>query len=589
MDLMLQRTLEGKFFSDELALEDKEILKIGPPQSIKAHGESVEYCEVSTNGLWVASSSNEGVAIFSSSDKKEVKWLARRSGFTKLNFSPDSKRLVAAFGKTFVCWSTTSLEEKWRKRKMTGVITSLQYLDDKRIAVGTTKGFLVEFDSENGEMTKHKIHRGAVTRIIKSKNVLVTSSLDGTIGRFDLLHSKSLSTLNMPRNIGVSDLLVIQGGTNAVTLGTDGVLIKWDLTKGTIIREMMRSSSMIKQLTTDRYETVVAALHGDGQLDVLEILSGAVLETWTGKDVSHSSVCYDQEYKRLYLGQKDGNITSIDFHTLPDASAAVDLHGYLKSCDCYESKNVTIDGTVIYGLSASVRSVLQNLVNGDTIGITKNKLENTLRYARKALDIGKRYEEDAALLEADVLMLEAYLKLLFGSNNELLEGKVILDRLAELVSDRAYFYNLSALYYLKLNELNQARAMINKAQSLSAVWIEPTYNKGIIYYASGENQVAEQNWKKTLACAPEHQRANLALVDYYLSLKRYDEARYYAYEWKKRDSSYVLPNQLIYASTNNGIEDLAVYSPGEKVHYGPYDGLFCRQIKRREQVKLPLC
>jgi WD40 repeat protein len=554
IDLFLQRTIGGKFFPDELSLVDKKTLTFGKFQLLKAHENTISDLAVSRDGMLIASCSGDGVSLINQSDSKQIIWLTKEEGFQLLDLSPDSKQVVASNGFQVKIWSSSTGKEIKQSPKIPGRITAVKFLDLNQIALGTSKGFLFLWNPETGDLAKYKIQKGGINCLESSKENLAIAGKDGVLRIFNLESGSVVKSMQLPNKSLINDLLVYNGGNNAITAHENGRIVKWDLLKGSVLRELKLGEISVDNITIDLFETVIFFTQKDGNFQVIDASTGEFLKS-PQKNGLVNTFEFDPYFGNLILGRRDGKIAVQELVTIPLESSATELHSYLLNAKLEVEEENSIDGTLIFGLSAKVSDVLDKLVNGHIEGITKEQLEKALRYARYANELGKKYEVDAVRLERDVLLLEIYQLILFGDQQKLESGRKLVDRLELLIPDKSFVYNVSAVYFLKLNDIVKAKEKINQAEKYSSIWVEPSYTKGLIYAAAGDNSYAEACWKRVLKLAPNHKNTNVSLVDLLIKNNRLLEAKFFADQLKSYDTLYIIPTVLASVTNESNVED----------------------------------
>lgn len=555
LQLLQEQTAANKFFEDELDSLDRLPFVIGSVQAKKNHAKTINAISVSNNGNFTATASVDGIALHKGQEVKSPTWLKGHSGdVTALDFNSANDQLVSGGQDNQVIIWDLSNNEKMENISISSPVSSLHYLNDSQIAIGTEKGSLVIWDLVLNSFKEYKLHKGKVTDIELSGNLILTSGMDGKIHVFDLVtRKKSLPFAGSETPI--NSLAIITTSNELLSAGEDGKLIRWEIDSRKLVKESTLELGPLSDIEIDPLEKYCFIGSKQKKAGVFDLSLNQLSKSRLASISGANTLVYDPVYNTLKIGEVDGSISVQQVKIKPENASAIELHEQLGSCDDLKKLQYKIDGTLIIGLNNQVNEVLNSLVNGEADQPNLSELLQAKRYAEKAFEVGKDYEVDADKLEINVRLIEVYEILLTDNKDQFKLALEKLKRIEELDPKGAYVFNVSALLYAKLNDAQKAKKMAAKAEKLAPQWAEASVNTGKVLSLTGDKKGAEQKFQETIKKAPEQSKGYTALGELYLEQGKLDEARKNLEKALQLDSGANTPLKL-YQETMGQIEML---------------------------------
>lgn len=525
MQLLMEQTAANKFFNDELDLLDQQAFSVGLIQSKKIHSSAVRSVASSKGGVYTASAGPEGISIITRQDLKGVKWIKDQKNTTGADFSPSGKVLATGNAEGNVnIYDPYSLELISTLPKLDAEISTLKFISEKTLVAGTIKGTIHFIDIESGTSKQVKAHKGRVTDIEFKGTTLFSVGDDGKICSFDISTKKKV--LSVSGHVGRATAMKMLPLSNAIlTVGDDGKLKKWQVETLKLETEIALGYAEISDIEVDPYELFCFIGSKQKKVGIVDLSTRAVLKSKMANTSGITSISYDPSNYTLAMAESDGSVTFQKVKINPDMNAAVDVHRQLMECGDLSKYKYKIDGTLIIGLNNYVSGVLNPLVNGEEQQPSLEEIRKAIRYAKKALELGKDYVTDVKKLEINLLMLEVYEILALGDKAKYNEAIEKLKRIEELDPNGAYGFNVTAQLYAQMNNLDKAKEAIKKAEALAPHWSETTVNAGKILLQSGDAKAAEVKFKETIQNSPDLVKGYSNLGALYLSQGKYEDAK----------------------------------------------------------------
>lgn len=555
LQLLQEQTTANKFFEDELDSLDRLPFVIGTVQAKKNHSKSVNDIAVSSNGNYTATASIDGIALYKGQEVKSPIWLKEHSAdVTALEFSNSKDHLISGGSDNqVILWDVNNVK-KINNLTVSSPVSSLKYLSESQIAIGTEKGALIIWDLTLNSMKEYKMHKGKMTDIESRGNLIITSGIDGKINTFDLVtRKKSLPFVGS--EVPINSLSVVTSTDELLSADEDGKLIRWEIDSRRMVRESLLDLGPITEIDIDPLEKYCFVGSKQKKAGVFDLSTNQMNKSRLASISGTNSLVYDPVFNVLKIGEIDGSISVQQVKVKPENSSAIQLHEQLGECDDLKKLQYKIDGTLIIGLNNQVNKVLNSLVNGEAEQPNLSDLHQAKRYAEKALEVGKDYEVDADKLEINLRLIEVY-EILLADNRD--QFKIALEkvkRIEELDPKGAYVFNVSALLYAKLNDAQKAKEMAAKAEKLAPQWAEASVNTGKVLSITGDKKAAELKFQETIKKAPDQSKGYTALGELYLEQGKLEEAKKNLEKALQLDSGANTPLKL-YQETMGQIEML---------------------------------
>jgi tetratricopeptide (TPR) repeat protein len=549
MQHLMEQTLANKFFNDELDQLDQQTLAIGQAQSRKkTHATTVYSVVVSAGGKYTATASDGGVVLFSKQDTKNALALnGETKGVRFLDFDPTGKRLATA--------KSSGLIELWdlsTKAKLDISFTSaatpsvVKFISSSMLAVGNEKGSIQLFDLEAGTSKSIKCHKGAVKNLDYHHPYIFSCGGDGKIVKTDILTRTKIATISAHEG-AVNDIKYLALSSSLVTVGDDGLLKRWSLASLKEEAAISIFKGPALSIAVDPFEKFCFVGNPkEKKAGVVDLSTRRALKSKLANTTGVASVSYDPVNYTLVIGELDGSVNFQRVKINPDLNAAVDLHRQLMECGDLAKVKYKIDGTLIIGLNNAVSEVLNPLVNGEENTPSLEEIKKAIRYAKKALELGKDYAADANKLEINLLLLEVYEVLKSGDKSVYSATLKKIQRIEELDPNGAYAYNVAAQLYLAMNNLEKAKEAVLKAEALAPKWSETTNTSGEVAAKLGDNATAEMKFKETISKSPDMMKGyeNLGLL--YVKQNRLNDAKRILEQALELDSTKASVNDLYF-------------------------------------------
>jgi WD40 repeat protein len=542
--LFLEQTIAGKFFVNELDSLDKQTLAFGSINAKKNHENNVMDVASRQDGKFYASTDKDQVLIYAKGDLKNPSTIeGLESGVNSLQFDPYAAILYVGLD------NSTVVQYDFENKQINKVIPikdgvrSLAMYNDSLLLIGSLKGSLQVYDINNNKLSAIKAHKGSVNTVEVAYPFVYSAGADGKLIKSDIRSKKKV--VSVPAHDSeILDINILKDKKELLTLGSDGILVKWGMDKLEKKNQVASGMKSVSSIVTDPFEKICFIGGSEKKLFAVELFNMQLSKPKSAGTSGVVSMEYDTKNTTMIIGEKDGSITLQKMKVNPDLPAALELYSQLRICDASPDMLSKLNGTLIVGLTNRVNIVLDALVNGNAILPTVEEITKAIIYAQKAQELGKAQVKVNDRLEINVLMLEIYKILLEGNKSQYTVGLKKIDRVLELDPDGAYVYNTAALLHLKFKELEKAIKMIEQAETLSEIWIEPTYNYGRILMEKGDLVKAEQKFKQTIEAVPDLAKGYASLMDVYLIQNNYKEALLYAQKAKLFDSTRVVPEDL---------------------------------------------
>jgi WD40 repeat protein/Flp pilus assembly protein TadD len=555
LQLLQEQTTANKFFEDELDSLDRLPFVIGAVQAKKTHSKTVSDVAVSSNGNFTASSSVDGIALYKGQDVKSPVWLkGHASGVNSVEFSPSKDQLLSGGADSQVILWDVNKEMKISSLSISSPVSALKFVSDAQVAIGTEKGSLIIWDLVLNSMKEYKLHKGTLTDIELSGNLVLTSGIDGKINTFDIITRKKSLPFN-GSSMAIYSLAVVSSSDELLSAGEDGKLMRWEIDSRRLVKEIPLDLGPLTALSIDPLEKYCFIGSKQKKAGVFDLSANQMNKSRLASISGANSLVYDPVFNNLKIGEVDGSISVQQVKIKPENSSAIQLYEQLGECDDLKKMQYKIDGTLIIGLNNQVNEVLNALVNGEANQPGLSDLQQAKRYAEKALEVGKDYEVDADKLEINLRLIEVYEILLTDNKDQFKSALEKVRRIEELDPKGAYVFNVSALLYAKLNDAQKAKEMATKAEKLAPQWAEASINTGKVLSMTGDKKAAEQKFQETIKKAPDQSKGYTALGELYLEQGKLEDARKNLEKALKLDSGANTPLKL-YQETMGKIEML---------------------------------
>ena len=526
MQLLIEQTAANKFFNDELDLLDQQTLAIGQVNSKKMHSGAGNAVAISSNGRFAASGGADGLSIYENQDlKNAVRFKEHNCAVTAVDFSDRGNLLVSGGADgSLIMWNPSTGERLGEINKMSSEITTLEFLSENQLIVGTLKGTIQVIDLEAKTEKQLKAHKGRVTDLEYKSPHLYSAGDDGKICVFDLTSNKKILTI--PAHEGrVTSLKILELSNAILSVGDDGKLKKWQLNTLKQESSIEIGFADLNSIEVDPYEKFCLIGSKEKKVGLVDLGTRSVLKSKMANTSGVRAMSYDPISYTLAMVEYDGSVTFQKIKVNPDLNAAVDLHRQLLDCGDLSKYKYKIDGTLIIGLNNSVSAILNPLVNGDKLPVDLEEIRKGIRYAEKAFELGKDYVNDAKKLEINLLLLEVYEIMAMKDKTKYPEAIEKLKRIEELDPKGAYGFNVTAQLYAQMNDLEKAKAAIQKAEALAPQWSEVSCNSGVILALSGDTKGAETKFKETIQNSPDLVKGYANLGSLYLSQGKFEDAK----------------------------------------------------------------
>lgn len=525
MQLLIEQTAANKFFNDELDLLDQQAFSVGLIQSKKIHSSAVKSVTSAKGGVYTASAGSEGVSIITRQDLKNPKWIKDQKNATRVDFSPSGNILAIGNAVGIVTlYDPSSVELITTLPKLDAEVSTLKFISEKTLVAGTLKGTIHVIDIESNTSKQIKAHKGRVTDLEFKNTTLYSVGDDGKVCTIDITTKKKV--LGVAAHTGRATAIKLLPISNAIlTSGDDGKLKKWQVETLKLETEIALGYADVTDLEVDPFEKFCFIGSKQKKVGIIDLGTRAVLKSKMANTSGIMSISYDPSTYTLAMAENDGSVTFQKVKVNPDMNAAVDIHRQLMECGDLSKYKYKIDGTLIIGLNNYISGVLNPLVNGDAQQPSLEEIRKAIRYAKKALELGKDYVLDEKKLEINLLMLEVYEILALGDKSKFPQAIEKMKRIEELDPKGAYGFNVTAQLYAQMNNLEKAIEAIKKAETFAPNWSETTVNAGKILLQRGDPKAAEVKFKESITESPDLVKGYANLGALYLSQGKYEDAK----------------------------------------------------------------
>lgn len=544
MRLMEEQAAAKKFFADELDSTDLQTLVIGKTLSKKNHSKQVLSVAVSNNGKFMASASDDGIAYYKKLDVKNPIWIVNQlERVTRLDYSPSGETLASGSTEgTVNLWKSSNGKFLNLSLKLSKEITSIKFITEKLIAIGTVSGAVYFWDLLLEKKTSAKLHKGSVNDIEVNYPLLYTAGSDQKISIFDLEKMKSVSSF-VAHDGAVTSIKLLTISNSLLSIGAEGKIKKWSLSNYKLSNDIDLEFKELNDIDVDPYEMYCFIGSKEKKVTVVDLSNFKAVKTKSSSTSGITNLAYDAVNYNLIVGEYDGSVSFLKLKVQPERNAAFDVFDQLTECSNSSLKD-DFNRTLLMNLNSSVAEVLNAFVNGNVNTPDSLQIQKSLLYAQKALEIGKKMEYDIPNLENNLQLLEVYSIITFNESNKFTEAQAKLKKIEEFDPKGAYIYNASALLHVRMNDIPTAKKMLEKAELLAPDWSEVTNNSGKILLMAGDMKGAQSKFEETIKKSPQLSKGYASLGEMYMTQGKFEEASIVLEKALNIDSNVALTQQM---------------------------------------------
>lgn len=333
------------------------------------------------------------------------------SEYTKISFSNNNKRIVAASNDNFirvydpftgelifsidehnnsigdVCYApdgntiatcgSDSLIKMWNSSNGNLIKTLSKANSEITTIAYTTDGQYLIYGGENStlsvyDLNKDKILSSLMGHKLSIKSVIVSndgyfaasSSDDGTIKIWNLQSNKELFTFSGSKSI-VSSICFYNNGKNFVSANYDGSVTLWDLEFGTIIGYFKIHDLPITNVTVSHNNQYILTSSNDETIKLFEIKNSNIINTFRGHEHIVSSCAFTPDDKYIVSSSYDKKIKIWDTET---GIEKMDLKGHT---NVVTSLSISPDGSQILSGGGDSLVILWDFITGKILNIFK--------------------------------------------------------------------------------------------------------------------------------------------------------------------------------------------------------------------------
>ena len=199
-------------------------------------------------------------------------------GIDRIRFAPDEKTFLVLQRHTLALWSRGQKIELWSRNTSQNLVEASFRSDGRRIAVSTGSGISI-FNSATGEQIRH-MEMPEVAPLISDlayadDNKFLVAALDSDLVVLDPDTGKRTETISGGGG-QIAAMTLLDDGKQAITVGDDNTLRRWNLTAGTLIDSWRQQSP---GLVTNDGKYLINTQEQPGEIDVWEIGSRTRMRT----------------------------------------------------------------------------------------------------------------------------------------------------------------------------------------------------------------------------------------------------------------------------------------------------------------------
>lgn len=375
-----------------------------PIAELTGHRAAIGDLIFSADGQSLLSAADDGVLIlWDVATAREVRRFA--SSTTELRglaFLTDGLIVAGGVDGTLHLWDSTTGTQVERLRGHSDAILSLALSPDGQFAVtGAKDQHLRLWNIGNaGELRRYTGHSNRLAALAVSANgeTFYSASADGTLRHWQMNQAQALKVFTYPEALSAlalssdeQSLLVggragrlwwveaqtgtiladladdghqatlaqvrfLQQAGQALSLDSDGVLLKWDLTTGQVLQRWQTSQATTYDFVLSPDERSLALADARGEIQVLDLATGAELRRLSGHSAAIYRLSMSDDGRRLASVGRDGIIFVWDWQTGQEISRlvatdisvlwSVDFSPYSGTDDAYQLAVGASDGRV---------------------------------------------------------------------------------------------------------------------------------------------------------------------------------------------------------------------------------------------------
>lgn len=179
---------------------------------------------------------------------------------------------------------------------------------------GGSDRMVAEWSVDGQEQPKAIVNVGAIIysmRLIAESNLLLIGTSSGHLHVVDLQQGKEVRHFT-PHQQGIFDIQYDYASDSFFTASADGNVLMWRLSDFAVRQSIHMGPGKARSLTLIPDQGVLAAACGDGNLRILDIAHGQIVETIAAHTQACMTVLYDPSGKRLISGGKDAHLNVWD-------------------------------------------------------------------------------------------------------------------------------------------------------------------------------------------------------------------------------------------------------------------------------------
>jgi len=553
LQLFNEQLKASKFLNEDLDTTDKQKIWIGTVHSKKNHDKQVAVVTSSTDGNTIASSGEDGIAIYKKEDLKKPIWLKGHTGkVSGIDFNHSGTMLASAgTDRTVILWNPMTGEKINSLIKLSGEASTVKFVSDEVLAIGTLKGAIEFWTIDQPKTVVAKLHKGKVNAIEVNYPLVFSSGDDGTIVIYNLETRKKQLVIKAHEG-AVRGLKFLNSTNSLLSIGMDGQLKEWNISNGKVGSQVDFGFGDLNDLEVDPYETYCFVGSKQKKLSIVDLSNFQLVKSRTGSTSGINSLHYDPSTYSMIAGEYDGSVTIQKIKIIPENASAYDLREKLNDCSGIEENDVDLDLPLLAELNSKINKVLNPIINGSPVVPDQEEIEKAKRYAEKALEIGKEHGYHVQELEGNLLLLEVHEILSKENKDQYDEAALKMKKLEELDPKGAYIYTTDALLQVKLNNWEKAKSDAVKAEQLAPVWSEASYTAGKVLWMSGDLKNAEVKFKETIKKSPHLSKGYSSLGELYYQQGKYEEAKVNFEKALKIDST--VSSRMMYNATLQKLE-----------------------------------
>ncbi|MES2799201.1 MAG: caspase family protein [Bacteroidota bacterium] len=514
ISLFNQQLKAGKLVEHQLDSTDQQAFSISNIGKIDLTSKPTNSCSYVANENFYCIANSNAIEIHSSSSQVQKKLLGHADKINVITFSEyDTYLYSGANDRKLIAWNLAS-SEIIAQKKMSSAIVKICPFAENQVVFNNAKGQLGIWDCKTNKVTKIKSQLWLFNSMIAVNHEIVGVDKSGTIVAFDQENELKSRTIN-PFGKKIREIVYFKQFNYLIGLTDKNQLLIFDYSSGNLLQELELPFEKITHLVIDEKESILFA-SSPWKNKTIALKIGSSVLTEQGIIIKFGGrLSYQSKKQELSIYEESGQLNQLTLKFYPNFPlSAQNLYAELGNCEMPLQQLNSYRDQLIAQLNGNVESTISKLVNGDaTRSASLQEIDEAILQVNVATELSQgEYRNDTKLV-INQHLLEVYKVILEGDAKNYEVAKTKIDKLISMDVNGSYAYNAAALLHQKFSQLKKARQMIVLAEQKAGMWIEPTYNYGVILKEDGDLKGAENKFEKVTKAAPTLEKGINAYID----------------------------------------------------------------------------